>query len=188
MIYFVQENNGPIKIGYSRSPHTRICSIKTNSSSAISLLGVIKGTKEEEKQLHSRFSHLRVRGEWFSPSEELLGFIKGAQKIDVPFSVNSKALLPRLDKIIKDLGENIRLARLRRRITSVLLAERAGISRPILRKIEQGWAGCSMASYACVLLALGLEKDLERVAKDDELGRKLQDIKLGKRVRRSVYK
>ncbi len=90
----------------------------------------------------------------------------------------SPILLPRLDKLMTELGENIRLARLRRRLSSQLLAERAGISRTTLVSIEKGYPGVSIGYYLNVLHVLGLEKDILLIAKDDVLGRKLQDAGL----------
>ena len=87
-------------------------------------------------------------------------------------------LLPKNKKILIDLGENIKLARLRRKLSKSQVAERAQISRPTLHKIENGSPGTSIGSYLQVLFVLGLEKDLLKVAKDDELGRKLQDAKI----------
>ena len=94
-----------------------------------------------------------------------------------------RALLPSQRKTLTALGENIKLARLRRELSSEQVAERAGISRNTLTKIERG-EGVAMGYYFRVLAILGLEKDLLLVAKDDELGRALQDAKLvvGERV------
>ncbi len=86
--------------------------------------------------------------------------------------------LPSLKKRMDAFGENIRLARLRRAITLAQLAERAGITSPTLRAIERGDGAVSFGAYANVLFCLGLDKDLEALAKDDTLGRKLQDINL----------
>lgn len=83
-----------------------------------------------------------------------------------------------MQRILTELGENIRLARLRRKLPSTMVAERAGIARNTLRAIERGDASVAMGAYANVLLCLGLEKDLKRLAQDDELGRKLQDAGL----------
>lgn len=83
-----------------------------------------------------------------------------------------------LEDILKAVGENIKLARLRRKITATMLAERAGISRVTLRKVENGESSVTMAIYANVLFCLGLEKDLLRLAGDDPLGRRLQDAEL----------
>jgi transcriptional regulator with XRE-family HTH domain len=81
-------------------------------------------------------------------------------------------------KILENLGENIKLARLRRKLSSQQVAERAGISRPTLSAIEKGVPGVSIGLYIQVLFVLGLAEDLLKVANDDILGRKLQDIGL----------
>ena len=87
-------------------------------------------------------------------------------------------LLPRIQKILSELGENIRLARLRRRLSSQQVADRAGMGRSTLVKIEQGYPGVGIGHYLNVLKVLGLEHDFLLLAKDDVLGRKLQDAKL----------
>lgn len=80
------------------------------------------------------------------------------------------------------LGERIRLARVRRRITSALLAERVGVSHATMTAIERGAVGVSAGYYLSALFSLGLLGDIERVAADDELGRRLQDLGLPRRV------
>ena len=93
-------------------------------------------------------------------------------------------VLPQTQKLLTQMGEQIRLARLRRHLPSELVAERAFISRATLTAIEKGSPSVSLGAYAAVLHALGgLEKDLLLVAKDDELGRKLQDLDLPQRLR-----
>jgi transcriptional regulator with XRE-family HTH domain len=87
-------------------------------------------------------------------------------------------LLPSADKILKELGENIKLARKRRKLSEMQVAERADIARSTLQLIEKGEPGVAMSSYLQVLFVLGLEKDLLRIAADDPLGRKLQDAGL----------
>jgi transcriptional regulator with XRE-family HTH domain len=97
-------------------------------------------------------------------------------------------LTPSVDHVLRGLGENIRLARLRRKIPATMLAERAGMTRNTLRAIERGEGGVTVGAYASVLFCLGLENDLQRVAQDDQLGRKLQDAGLStpkKRVART---
>jgi transcriptional regulator with XRE-family HTH domain len=89
-------------------------------------------------------------------------------------------LPPTLKHTFRQLGENIRLARLRRKITTTMLAERAGMSRNTLRAIERGDSAVTMGAYASVLFCLGLEKDLLIIAQDDVVGRKLQDVALMK--------
>ncbi len=92
-------------------------------------------------------------------------------------------MLPRLRRILETLGENIRLARLRRRLSAEQVAERAGISRPTLAAIERGEPGVGIGNYLEVLRVLGLDQDLLQVAKDDVLGRKLQDLEISVRRR-----
>lgn len=87
-------------------------------------------------------------------------------------------LLPKTRKILVELGDNIKLARLRRKLSSEQVAERANISRPTLLAIEKGAPTVSIGYYLLVLQVLGLEKDLTLVGKDDELGRKLQDARI----------
>jgi transcriptional regulator with XRE-family HTH domain len=87
-------------------------------------------------------------------------------------------LVPSLRKILEGLGENIKLARLRRKLSAEQVAERANISRPTLLSIEKGVPGVAMGAYVQVLFVLGLEKDLLKLAVDDALGRKLQDAEL----------
>ncbi len=76
------------------------------------------------------------------------------------------------------MGKNLRLARLRRRLSAEQLALRAGISRSTLWMIEKGSPAVAIGAYAQVLFVLGLDNDLLAVGSDDELGRKLQDTQL----------
>jgi transcriptional regulator with XRE-family HTH domain len=73
------------------------------------------------------------------------------------------------------LGERLRLARKRRKLTAESIAQRAGITRVTLRKVEAGDGAVTMGSYVRVLAALGLDKELAKVAQEDTLGRALQD-------------
>ncbi len=94
------------------------------------------------------------------------------------------SVLPQTQQLLSQMGEQIRLARLRRHLPSELVAERALISRQTLTAIEKGSASVAIGAYAAVLHALGgLEQDLLMIAKDDELGRKLQDLDLPQRLR-----
>ncbi|MEJ5830447.1 MULTISPECIES: helix-turn-helix domain-containing protein [unclassified Chitinophaga] len=93
--------------------------------------------------------------------------------------MNSKKviLLPTNAKLLKELGQNLRLARKRRKLTAEQVAERSGIARSTLWNIERGDPGVAIGSYMQVLFVLGLEKDINKVASDDLLGRKLEDAK-----------
>ena len=93
-------------------------------------------------------------------------------------------ILPGTEKILETMGEQIKLARLRRSLSAELVAERAGISRASLWKVEKGNPSVAIGIYAAVLHALNnLDKDLLLIAKDDELGRQLQDLNLITRKR-----
>ena len=94
-------------------------------------------------------------------------------------------LLPGLRRNLVALGEDLRLARLRRRISATLLAERAGMSRPTLRAIERGEPGVTIGAYASVLHSLGLEHNFALLAGEDAFGRELQDAELARRGRRT---
>jgi transcriptional regulator with XRE-family HTH domain len=88
------------------------------------------------------------------------------------------AILPRLARLMAGVGENIRKARLRRTYSSETVAQRAGITRKTLYRVERGDPAVALGIYARVLQTLRLESDLGSIAADDELGRRLQDANL----------
>ncbi len=92
--------------------------------------------------------------------------------------MQKETFLPSIKKTLETFGENIRLARLRRKLSAEQVAERANISRKTLWSVETGSPGVAIGTYAKVLFIMGLEKDLLKVAADDTLGRKLQDADL----------
>lgn len=87
-------------------------------------------------------------------------------------------LFPKYQKILDQVGENIRLARKRRKLTTIQVSERADINRSTLYEIEKGNPSVSMGAYFNTLRVLGLQDDFLKLAADDEYGRKLQDIEL----------
>lgn len=96
----------------------------------------------------------------------------------------SVVILPKTQAILVQMGEQIKLARLRRNLSTTLVAERAGISRATLWAVEKGSPSVAIGIYAAALHALNnLDQTLLLVAKDDELGRKLQDLNLTVRKR-----
>ncbi len=98
-------------------------------------------------------------------------------------------IVPATENILKTMGEQIKLARLRRDLSAELVAERAGISRASLWKVESGNPAVALGIYAAVLHALGnMDRDLALVAKDDEMGRQMQDLNLMTRKRASRRK
>jgi len=94
--------------------------------------------------------------------------------------MNSKKaiLLPKYQRIFDGIGENIKLARKRRKLTAEQVAERAGIHRATLHRVEKGDPTVAIGIYFNVLKVLNLESDFSKIAEDDEFGRKLQDLDL----------
>jgi len=97
----------------------------------------------------------------------------------------TSTLLPKHERLLVNSGENLRLARLRRKLSAEQVAERAGISRSTLHLMENGSAGISLSKLVQVLAVLGLEQDLSAVGNDDVLGRKLEDARLTETRRRA---
>ena len=85
---------------------------------------------------------------------------------------------PSVDRQLKAFGLRLREARLRRGISTLLFSERMDVSRDTLNRLEKGDASIAMGTYLRALRLLGMDKDIEAVAHNDELGRKLQDAKL----------
>ncbi len=94
--------------------------------------------------------------------------------------MNSKKaiILPKYQKVFDKIGENIKLARKRRKLTAEQVSERAGIHRATLHRIEKGDPAVAIGIYFNVLRVLNLEGDFSKLALDDEFGRKLQDLDL----------
>ncbi len=100
----------------------------------------------------------------------------------------TSTLLPKHELLLADLGENLRLARLRRKLSAEQVAERAGVSRSTLHLMENGSAGISLGKLVQVLAVLGMEQDISAVGSDDVLGRKLEDARLTETRRRAPKK
>ena len=92
-------------------------------------------------------------------------------------------VMPKTERILGQMGTQIRLARLRRKISVEMVAERAGISRASVWSVEKGSPSVSMGIYAKVLAAIGMQDDLKKICGDDILGRTLQDQELERHSR-----
>jgi transcriptional regulator with XRE-family HTH domain len=87
-------------------------------------------------------------------------------------------VFPQEQTLLTALGERLRLARLRRKLSTAVVAQRAGMSRTSVYKVEAGDAGATLGTYLRVLAVLGLQADFNALAADDKVGRKLQDLAL----------
>ena len=95
-------------------------------------------------------------------------------------------LLPASAEMLRQLGDRLRLARLRRRLTAKQIAERSGMAPMTLRSIERGGSGVTIGAYVAVMQVLGVEGDLDLLAKADAQGRQLQDARLSSPARREA--
>lgn len=121
-----------------------------------------------------------------------LSDIAAAQENTCPIKLTSEGILsnisdmktssarpfPAIEKQMTALGQRLREARLRRGISTLLFSERMNVSRDTLNRLEKGDPSIAMGTYVRALRVLGVEKDLDKVAQDDELGRKMQDLKM----------
>ena len=93
-------------------------------------------------------------------------------------SLKKQVIFPKHQQILTSMGENVKLARKRRKLTTVQVAERAGIDRSTLYQIEKGNPRVSLGAYFNVFRVLGLQDDFLKLAADDQQGRLLQDMQL----------
>src|SRR5579871_6585183 len=93
-------------------------------------------------------------------------------------SFKKHIVYPKQIKLLQEFGENLKLARKRRKLTAIQVAERAGIDRGTLREVEKGNPSVSLGAYINVLRVLNLQEDILKVAADDVFGKKLQDLSI----------
>jgi transcriptional regulator with XRE-family HTH domain len=93
-------------------------------------------------------------------------------------SSKAQVLFPKHQRILEQVGENIKLARKRRKLTTTQVAERASITRSTVYLIEKGSPRVSIGAYFNVFRVLGLQDDFLKLGTDDVLGKKLQDLEL----------
>ncbi|HEV2249683.1 MAG TPA: helix-turn-helix transcriptional regulator [Candidatus Limnocylindria bacterium] len=95
----------------------------------------------------------------------------------------TRPLFPRTDRTLVALGRRLRDARLRRNVSAEAMAARVGVSRPTLRRLENGDPAVNLATLSRVLTVLSLDSDLDLLAGNDEIGKRLQDLALPQRPR-----
>ena len=114
-------------------------------------------------------------------TNKLTIFANNIVQIFLIMKLKKQIVFPQHQKMLDIMGENIKLARKRRKLTAVQVAERARISRNTLYLLEKGSPSVSIGALFNVLRALNLHEDFLKLAADDVLGRKLQDIELLKK-------
>lgn len=114
MIYFVQNmDTGRVKIGLSDDPVRRLGALQTANGSELRLLRTMPGDEQVEAELHARFQHLRQRGEWFAPDDELLEFVgAGWQRDDgladlFVHTVDDDGWLQYQGRVVREVGERV---------------------------------------------------------------------------------
>ena len=93
-------------------------------------------------------------------------------------STKNQIIFPKYIPLLEKMGENLKMARKRRKLTTTQVAERADISRSTLYQIESGNPSVALGAYFNVMRVFGLQDDFLKLAVDDELGRRLQDLEL----------
>lgn len=93
-------------------------------------------------------------------------------------SSKKQTVFPKYQEVLEQMGENIKLARKRRKLTAIQVAERADVARTTLYQIEKGNPSVAIGAYFNVLRVIGLQNDFLKLAADDVFGRKLQDLDL----------
>lgn len=156
MVYFIQSSEGSIKIGYSQNIQKRLKSLQTNHSSSLQLLGIIKGDKQKEKEIHNLFKNSRIKGEWFFPSYQVLKFIKENTTLDLVDSTDKIDHNNRYttEQIVIKMGKDIETLRLQKNITRVNLSKESGLSINAIRHLESGKAA-TIKTLVAVMIILG---------------------------------
>jgi len=120
-VYFIQEGtDGPIKIGYTAAnPKGRLAALQTGNAKPLRVVTWAPGTTQDERDLHERFKHLRMQGEWFQPAADLVAFVHGvawsSRDMELPDEEGDDALecgLTRSD--LQDIGDFVEATRLYR--------------------------------------------------------------------------
>jgi transcriptional regulator with XRE-family HTH domain len=94
-------------------------------------------------------------------------------------------LPPRLRRALTKLGADLAIARRKRSLTVLMMAERTGVARTTYLKLEKGAASVSIGAFAMALFVLGFEEALSRIAyaRNDDTGLVLDAERSPKRVR-----
>lgn len=93
-VYFIQAESGPIKIGTTNSLFQRLSAIQTGNHENLKIIGALTGDDQSEKEHHEKFAHLRIRGEWFRPGDDLLSYIYEVSEYADPVDLSIVPIRP----------------------------------------------------------------------------------------------
>ena len=171
-VYFIRDAGGDVKIGYSeRDPFGRLATMQTGNPRALTLLATIPGDRSVERELHDKFSPLRVRGEWFRGTPELLGFVDGLlyafreNQSGAPSKVTSYGVdFDQLDRIVGAVVGHLLYERTlelsdKRTVTEQDAAEAASLSAKvtnIIRSPEEDGISLGAQAYAPLSIAANM--------------------------------
>lgn len=155
-VYMIQAGeNGPVKIGYSAEPDRRLMELQVAHWTTLTLVRLLEGGEADEGALHSRFNHLRLRGDWHSYSTELFGDVG---LVDVP--IGRLHDLPPLSFVATlPIGKRVAIARHRLGLSQRELAEMTGVSASAVAQWETEMGG--IRSDRLVALATALHTTVE---------------------------
>ena len=145
-VYVVQMGpGGPVKIGYSKNPYTRINHMRTSWPYEPIVLAVFAGDRDKEREIHHRMRKYRMRGEWFLPAQEVLNLaatchdLKTGYERESPYLSNRRHAMPCGEKHWMSKLTDSQVEEIRRdtRPKKVIAAD-YGISRPQVSRIKSG--------------------------------------------------
>jgi len=179
-VYFAQrEEGGLIKIGWSQSVSARMWSLGAK------LLGAIPGDRSVEAITHKKFEHLRVQGEWFTPSGELLEYIRTQAQRHVADTERIQTAIRLPESLlgrVKDLIPNMSLSGIRATEVGVLrIAMHKGLSQ-LERELQQQ-KYCAPSVYAGKQIQKAIRVSTSMMSRMDEIAATMSQP--GARVTRS---
>lgn len=188
MVYFLETADKRVKIGTTNNLMSRMNALRRGVSGELTVLGIMRGGYKLEKELHKKFQTYAIGGEWFEGNKEIYSFIANNGEewgLSTGTLSDTKYNLAALSaRSLKVMGDNIKLARIRRGLTLQEVAKRSGLSKGTVVRVEQGDAQIILCTLMAILAVLNLEYDMSEIGAEDQMGRAIQDSALLKqRVR-----
>jgi hypothetical protein len=107
-IYFIQNGTGEVKIGYTENVRRRLHNLQIASPTTLNVIGQMPGTVSEEREIHHRFAHARLVGEWFRPDPDMIALAKQYPPPDVPRHRKMTIRASQIPEIAELLNELVR--------------------------------------------------------------------------------